>query len=207
MFPCNFKIQGYSGTDFKHRKPFQKLKEHLNKKKRTGSATRKVDSNFRFKNKKTTPFSRNTVDRSLKWLFAVVRLSLFVLIFLLVKNVVETVNTVNTELTTNSRVNVEDYKYYKGLTNMEIYRHLIATGNDYLKANKLDEAHKTFAKAWNMDRYGFEANLGMTKTLVKKCAQTGQYCHEAEDYFNYMKKVTKLPDIELNDIEKLFVAQ
>ena len=46
MFPCSFKIPGHSGTAFKHRKPFQKLKEHINKRKRTASATRKVDSNF-----------------------------------------------------------------------------------------------------------------------------------------------------------------
>ncbi len=203
MFPCNFKIPGHSGTDFKHRKAFQKTKERLKRKIRTDSSLKKSQPTTSRRN--TIPYSKTNVSKPLKWMVAITRLSMFLLVFLLAKNIA---CSVYADMTTNSYKGIKAHVHYKnGLTYMERYRLLIKEGNECLKADQLDEAQQKFTKAWDLDRYGFEVNLGMTKTLLKKCKRNGEYCREAKAFFNFMKKNAKLSDIELNDIEKLYVSK
>lgn len=199
MFPCSFNIPGHSGTAFKHRKPFQKLKEHLNKKKRTASTPGKVNSTAHFIKKNYPSFSKNSVDRSLKWVVAIICLTLFLLIFLLAKNIVKSFYT---DLTTISKESEEIIA--KRL--QDSYDFLIISGDGYLHWNMLDEAQREFDRALKIDKDGLEANLGMAKTLLKKCAQNGEYCRKAEDYSNYIKKIKEVADNELIELQEIFVA-
>ena len=203
MFPCHFKIPGHSGTDFKHRKAFQKSRKRLEVIKRTNGSYRKMQSADMPKNAKG--YSKISINKPLKWLVAAVRLTMFFLLILLIKNIVISVHQ---ELTTNTKKITLTQAFSKNsLTYMEIYYLFVKEGNNYLDQDKLNEAHQLFAKAWNLDRYGFEANLGMTKVLLKKCKSTGEYCSEAEAYLIYIKKIAKLTDNQLIELQELYVSK
>ena len=85
MFPCHFKIPGHSGTDFKHRKAFQKLNKRLKKLKRTNASLRNPVQKSTIK--KSPSFSKTGVNLPIKWMVALLRLSMFGVIFILAKNI------------------------------------------------------------------------------------------------------------------------
>jgi hypothetical protein len=200
MFPCQFRIPGHSGADFKHRKPFIKIKEHLNKRKRAASVYKKSFSSSSLKTAKSK-FSKNDVSHKLlKWISAAILVVLCLSIFFLAENVARSVIT---DLGTDRRKSTDfvDHQKIKAFNNA--YFVLTTTGNAYLEGNMLDEAQTEFARALKINKRGKLAILGMTKTLMKKCAQEGKYCEEANEYLEYVKIAYGESFNEIQDLVEL----
>ena len=198
MFPCHFKIPGHSGTDFKHRKAFRKLNKRLKKLKRTNASLRKPASNST--NKKILSFTKTGVNLPIKWLVALLQVTMFGLVFLLVLEV-------GRSFSDNLIASEQNSKGYHTELLNTTYENVMIRADDYLEKGELDAAREQYFRALRIKQYAFGANLGMTKTLLKKCKRSGQYCGEAKAYFNFMIKNTNLTDIELNEMETLYVAR
>ena len=197
MFPCQFKIPGHSGTDFKHRKAFKKAKELQDKRKRVSAAITK--NNFE------PGYSKNIANSLLaKWMKAGLFFSAVVLSLIFVENQADNISTQLKEYKTKSEI-IRAENIINVYT--RAYKVLTTTGNDYLYWNMLDEAQSEFALALKIDKNGKAANLGMTKTLMKKCAQRSEYCAEAKAYLDYMKSLGEALDNELIELEGMVVFE
>lgn len=198
MFPGSFRISGHSGTDFKHRKAFKKTKELQDKRKRTSSVV--IKSNFNYK------ISENLLHNSYEKL---IKVGLFLLISVFVmqfkeRMIFDPLGEYGAHGFTEKATIKEQNKR---IINEQAYHVLTTTGNDYLYWNRLDEAQDEFARALKIDKNGYKANLGMTKTLMKKCKQRGEYCDEAKDYLDYMKTSNQYIDNELVELEETLVFE
>jgi len=197
MFPCSFKIPGHSGTDFKHRKAFNKVEELQDKRKRTSGAI--MDSNY---DAEPNKYKRNSSFS--KWFKAGLLLTTFIFSFFFIKN---QASNISNQLSKYGAEGEIIKAQSKKNVYTRAYRILTSTGNDYLYWNMLDEAQSEFALALKIDKNGKAANLGMTKTLIKKCAQKSEYCQEAKAYLNYMRSLGEVLDNELLEIENLLVSE
>ncbi len=64
----------------------------------------------------------------------------------------------------------------------EKFRFYIRDGYQWLAKSNFHNALFQFEKAVEQDPYNYEANLGLAKALLKKCALTGLNCRAAKDY-------------------------
>ena len=83
------------------------------------------------------------------------------------------------------------------------YQILVEAGFIALRDNRLYDAQLDFMQALQVDKYGKQANLGLTKTLSETCRQRGKFCEEAASYYDFTKK---LEDVTEQDIKWLGVA-
>ena len=196
MFPCQFKIPGHSGTDVMHRKAFQKVKELRDKRKRTAT----VESKSRLGTHSISVQRNNSKNDAIagKCLRIVIALLIVMLISLLIQN---RANYISLQLIQHQKeiATLKKARHQSALATA--YRVLTSSGNNYLYWNQLDEAQEEFARALKVDSNGEAAILGMTKTLLKKCAQRAEFCDESKTYLSYVKSMGLPFDEELAALE------
>lgn len=68
------------------------------------------------------------------------------------------------------------------------YFKFVRKGERYLSNNRFKDAQTEFVIAMKLNQTNKEAYIGMTKTLVKKCAFLEENCTDAADYIDFLLK-------------------
>ncbi len=68
------------------------------------------------------------------------------------------------------------------------YFKFVRKGERYLSYNRFKDAQTEFVIAMKLNKTNKEAYIGMTKTLVKKCAFLEENCTDAADYIDFLLK-------------------
>ena len=201
----NGKISGHSGTEFKHRKAFTGIKAH---RKRWQSSVNKEQPSD------TVSWKEVNMERTAKKWEDAQRALLFLIPILIIANfLVWKYDDKFGQMINEQYAARQDYvAQQKALRVMSendaAYDLLTRSGKLFLKSGSLDYAQKEFIGALKLYPYGKEANIGLTKVLVKKCELCQMYCEEAEQYLAFIAtfKEVKLEDIKAVE-EYAFVGQ
>lgn len=192
-FPGHFKIPGHSGTDFKHRKAFSKVKAYQ----KTRKSVRKHIASSKFgdpgivsqlqeaRTSKANTFATYLSIGS-KLFFALALLTTFVLGMNWVLNRPISISP-----------EPENLAFKKELR--DAYHVLVTTGNNFLLGGSLDEAQSEFVRAIKIDEYGELARIGLTKVLAKKCELYNEFCEEAVQQKDFLKEMGYLSEEEQHE--------
>ena len=178
-----FKIPGHTGTDFKHRKVFSQYDSTKNAiysqpLGHSNDLKPKLEpQKFRIKNEKSKSE-------------AIIRLLVFLAFFSLLGFGFFSFNYLLSEAFNSSspRSQLLLEQYQKNERNSG-YSMLVATGKQYYKAGKLDDAQAEFIRAIKIKEYGKSAWLGLTNVLNEKCRLYNQYCDEAKENEEFINEI------------------
>lgn len=199
-FPGHFKIPGHSGTDFKHRKAFSKIKKYYRDQQIIRSP--KSDCESAIKATQQNPIKYRFSKRD-KILNLGVKFPLFLLFttmaFFVLKNFT---NYYFTKFEKSNRQFVIDLNKQAEKEKKDAYDLFVRTAQSYLHVNKLDKAQSEFIRALSLDNYGKLARIGLTKTLIKKCKQQQEFCDEIKPHLDYLEQMKYLSKKEIETLEK-----
>ncbi len=187
------KISGHSGTSFKHRKAFVKIKEYYNKNKKVS----RNKSNEKEISEKEGGCQREykvkKFDKVINLGFKLPLFIVFTIALIIVgKNYTRALSKSFLENRSNAQI---ERALNDKIESENAYRVLTRTGFDYLRYEQLNEAQSEFTRALKINSYGKEARIGLTKVLEKKCNLYGEFCKEAELNLEYLKQMNYLEEI------------
>ena len=200
-FPGHFKISGHSGTDFKHRKLFSEI----NKYNRTRKSINKSKTNKKENSAKNKPIIKKDYEISKydKYVRLGIKLPIFLtFLTLMIVGAKSYSNVMEDILGEASLKSKESLTIKEKEDNENAYKVLVESGSQYMKSELLDEAYFEFVRALNVDKYGKDARIGLTKVLVKKCKLKNQNCYEAELNINYLKEMNYISENDALNTEK-----
>ncbi len=186
-FPGHSKIAGHSGTEFKHRKAFSKIKHYHQQ----SSVKNNVPGTEEFllpipATVPTNYLQAYQKERSIKLL---INLPVFLIAISLVGYLL--INFSNE----CEKSFVQNYE--RGLSNLEKnkeekirriknFTYFYNSGNYHLQKNELLKAQKKFTRALALDEYNIDARIGLTETLIAQCQQYHLFCKEAQIQLDFL---------------------
>lgn len=181
------KIPGHSGTEFKHRVGFKRVKAYQKNKMRI--STSEVE-------KVSVPPSelRNYEGYSL---FTSLFTSFVILVFcgligsllyvagsVLMERIETTDEAHNYEVEQDRLYNDEIYSYKRFATDNP-YKLFTDTGNYHLTSGEMRSAQEEFQRALKVEPYGKEARLGLIKILDYYCCVRSIYCEQLDEQVTF----------------------
>ena len=176
---CGGKIQGHSGTQFKHREAFSKIYNYH--KSKTFSKNKTIINQYSERSASTILINspRNSSIKILK-IIALILISLLI---------IKSVKLLNSKTSTylKGKQEILDRKNKIDESEMERYNLLIKSGYKSLKIDQLNDAQTDFVRALRIHEYGKEARFGLISVLNKQCNQNGKFCRDALDNENFVR--------------------
>jgi len=182
---AGLKISGHSGTEFKHRKGFEKIKKLNQHTSRTKNGENEIDENSKQLIQKdlNTRFEHAEKYHRLKMIIGIPILIISALLFsyIIFKGKIDLRISQYATNAYEERISKEKKQ------NDEFYRTMISEGNYHLENEKITRAQNSFKSALAMDRYGEEANIGMTKAVIQECISDNRNCQYAIAHLQFVK--------------------
>ncbi|MBR9921268.1 MAG: hypothetical protein GYB31_10555 [Bacteroidetes bacterium] len=192
MLLSSGKIPGHSGTDFKPRKGFNKVKsfqENLAKDPATKYKGRNYDRNQRLKDTKV---------------YKGIALGIAILLALtggvaagVFGDSVSQVIQYDKEVKAGLAIQKENRE---SAEKKDAFKILLKDGNNYLQSNQLYEAQIAFERAIKVLPDNTHAYIGLTKTLVAQCHSLRLNCEQAIDYIQYLQEAKILPEQKIRSL-------
>lgn len=187
---CGIKIPGHSGTSFKHRKAFTKIKKFNELTELSyESAPELSDPQVTVSKVINRTDSKKGIVIEHAILIATVIVSFSLLLYFF-----DVLDNSSKEYLGTS---LEMYNERNTRLDKENYNHYIDVGFDNLRRENLDNAQLYFVKALEIDTKGKEARIGVTQVLHQQCESKNQFCSEYEEnlaYLTAMKYNTEFVD-------------
>ena len=195
-FPGHFNIPGHSGTDFKHRKAFAKIKDYNRKRSSIDLPKIETEKDFKTSPQFSKKYQLTFAEKAIKFGFKLPLFLCFIIISFWVFN--NFTNHYFSVINNSDKAYQTTVKEYKAKEKRENYDLFIRSGKSHLKANQLNFAQAEFIRALTIYKYAKEARVGLTLTLVEKCNSRKEFCQEAQDHILFLKKMKYLTEGELN---------
>lgn len=177
-FPGHFKITGHSGTEFKHRKAFDKIKTYRRQSDKKDSTNESSDFIPPILSSAPIDYQQKYVrDRKMRILFKLPLLMISVILLGIV--VVKSTNYYKDSLNNKyhqSLIDFTSYKTSKALKNRTFFNN---SGYYHLRIGDLYTAQQEFTRALHKDEYDIDARIGLTETLIERCIRNNEVCKEA----------------------------
>ncbi len=187
MSPGHFRLPGHSGTDFKHRKAFERGKE---------LQQQKIPSRSASSTPPKVPYqSAYSGSVKLQWVLQTIAVlitfgALLCISYVLISNYYAAPPfTASSWELEHSRLKKE---------NQRAYEMLVDRGDTFLASGELERAHGAFAQALQIDQYGKNARRGLTKTLALRCQTEGTHCAAANENLDFLLKMQYATEAELD---------
>ena len=203
-FPGHFKISGHSGTEFKHRKAFSKIKSY---KESSNSKNKQSESGeYILPIKATVPTDYQHAyrqDRNMRLFF---KLPVFLITLILVSFVVVK--------TSGGHEMVVEYSIQAPCLDLtpqekeeclEAYLLFVNSGYYHLNNGELNTAQWEFTRAIYIYEYGKGARIGLTRTLIAQCKDHQKECDNIQVNLEFIRSMKYLPITEIEKMEGQYV--
>ncbi len=202
-FPGHFKIAGHSGTSFKHRKAFEKIKSYQEQSKNEKTSFDEGTYKLPIKSSVQTNYQEaNKQDRRMRLFFKlpVFLISVIVFSFVFVKSSKYYKNMLNAR----NQQEIIGFKTVQETGNLEDYIFFVNSGYYHLRRKQTSTAQSEFIRALSIDKYGKDARIGLTKTLIERCKDYHEGCEEIQANLNFIRGMKYLPEEKINELEEQF---
>jgi len=199
-FPGHFKITGHSGTEFKHRKAFSKIKSY----KESGNHKKnKSDSGeFILPIKASVPTDYQHAYRQDRKMRLYFKLPVFLITLTLISLVLlKNCGKYESSVESRNHQALMDYTIEQKDANAESYIFFLNSGYYHLNRNELNTAQWEFTRALYIDEYGKEARIGLTRTLIAQCKEYQKECDNIQVNLDFLHNMKYLP---IAEIEKMW---
>ena len=173
------KIVGHSGTSFKHRKAFTKIKKFN---KLTELSYENAPELNDQEQVRKPMISRNLSKKGRVREYVVLAVIIIISLFLFL----HFIDILNSKSTNYLGASLERHTEHRARLDLENYNHFIDVGYDNLRRNNLDNAQLYFVKALEIDTKGKEAREGVTQVLHQQCELKKKFCVEYEENLAYL---------------------
>ncbi len=197
--PGHFKITGHSGTEFKHRKAFEKIKAYKEQAKHAKNAFN--EDSFKLPITSSVPTNYQEAykqERRIKLFF---KLPIFIIAIIVISFV--SVNFSNHYVDALNARNYQkqlSYRTEKEIKKLENFTFFYNSGNYHLQKNELNAAQLEFTQVLYLDKYNIDARIGLTETLVARCQQYHELCDEAQIQLDFLDDMDFLTKSRIRDL-------
>ncbi len=200
-FPGHCKIAGHSGTDFKHRKAFSKLKEYKqNTSKKYGNIT---TEEFLLPIPAAIPTDYFGAYQRNRRINLLVKLPAFLISICFFGFFLRHFSNTCTEHSivnfNEARLEIDKEKELKKMENITYFYH---SGNYHLQKNELHKAREYFTRTLAADEDNLDARIGLTETLTMYCHRHNLFCKEARIQLEFLQEMDYLTYDGIWNLEK-----
>lgn len=198
--PGHFKITGHSGTEFKHRKAFEKIKSYQEQSKHAKNAFN--EDSFKLPITSSVPTNYQEAykqERRIKLFF---KLPVFIVSVILIGFVfIKSSNHYKDALNARNYQQKIALETIMEAVHREDYLFLVNSGYYYFRRKKLSTAQWEFTRALSIDEYGKDARIGLTRTLIERCKAYHEGCEEIQTNLDFIRGMKYLPEEKIKELE------
>lgn len=205
-FPGHFKISGHSGTEFKHRKAFEKIKAYRKQSNETKNHSGKTALKLPIKSSIPIDYQyAYQKNRNLKLFF---KLPIFLVSILSIGFFIANIPKDLGNIYLPKDQELIDAKAKKEAIRLENLTYFYNSGYYHLKRNELEEAHRDFVEVLLKDEYNVDARVGLAETLIARCKQDCVLCEEVHLQLDFIDKMDYLDSWSLRYLrDQLYKAE